>query len=365
MTLRAIVRRSFVLCLSALLGCTASQAPQEEAAAQIQPSMSVTIMTFNVQNLFDNADDPGKDDKAYLPSAAKRSDAHIGACNAIEVRSWREECLYLDWSDEAVDFKLGQLAATIKQVGDGRGPDVIALQEVENVDILDRLRNEYLADSGYGSPILIEGTDRRGIDVAFLSRLPLASAARLHPIEFVEFPERGADTRGVLEATFELPDGSLLTGYSVHFPAPYHPTAMRVDAYNHLTRLLRALPEDRHAFAAGDFNTTGSEDAEQGMLDRFVHPRWTVAHETGCGGCKGTSYYGRDDSWSFLDMILWAPPREGEAAWAIRQGSVRVANAYPAQLKSDGSPARFRLAERSGVSDHWPLVVTIELIGAP
>jgi len=365
MTSSPAIRRSFVLCLSVLLGCTPSQAPLEQAAAQIQPAMSVTIMAFNVQNLFDNADDPGKDDKAYLPSAAKQSDAHLGACNAIEVRSWREECLHLDWSDEAVDFKLGRLAETIKQVGDGEGPDIIALQEVENVDILDRLRNEYLANSGYGSPILIEGTDRRGIDVAFLSRLPLASPARLHPIEFVEFAERGADTRGVLEATFELPDGSLLTGYSVHFPAPFHPTAMRVDAYNHLTRLLGELPEDRQAFAAGDFNTTSSEDAAKGMLDRFVHRHWTVAHETGCDGCKGTSYYGRDDSWSFLDMILWAPPRTSSATWRIRPGSVHIANAYAAQVTDADTPARFRLKERSGVSDHWPLVVTIEPVGAP
>ena len=29
-------------------------------------SYSVTIMTFNVENLFDNEDDPGKNDETYL-----------------------------------------------------------------------------------------------------------------------------------------------------------------------------------------------------------------------------------------------------------------------------------------------------------
>ena len=89
------------------------------------------------------------------------------------VESWRDECLYLDWSDAALDFKLGVLAATIRQVNDGRGADIIALQEVENVAVLERLRSEYLGDLGYLPAILVEGTDTRGIDVAFLSKLPL------------------------------------------------------------------------------------------------------------------------------------------------------------------------------------------------
>ena len=36
---------------------------------------------------------------------------------------------------------------------------------------------------------------------------------------------------------FELPDGSVLTGFSVHFPAPFHPTEMREVAYRRLNEL--------------------------------------------------------------------------------------------------------------------------------
>jgi endonuclease/exonuclease/phosphatase family metal-dependent hydrolase len=218
----------------------------------------VTIMSFNVQNLFDNVDDPGKDDKAYLPLAAKQNDAHIAACNEIEVESWRNECLTLDWSDEALEFKLGVVAETIRQVNDGQGADIIALQEVENINVLERLRTEYLEDLGYLPAILVEGTDTRGIDVAFLSRLPLAAEPELHPLLFPEFPDRQGDTRGVLQADFTMPDGSVLTGFSVHFPAPFHPTEMRVAAFEHLRRLRAALPDDHHVFAAGDFNTTST-----------------------------------------------------------------------------------------------------------
>jgi len=332
--------------------------PTEAADSRIS---GVTVMSFNVQNLFDNVNDPGKDDKAYLPLAAKQNDAHIAACNEIPVESWREECLYLDWSDAALDFKLGVLADTIRQVNDGRGADIIALQEVENVAVLERLRSEYLGDLGFLPAILVEGTDTRGIDVAFLSKLPLLGEARLHPLELPDFPDRQGDTRGVLQADFAMPDGSVLTGFSVHFPAPFHPTAMRESAYEHLNQLRNALPDHHQVFAAGDFNTTSSEDEREQMLDRYARPHWTLAHDVGCDDCKGTHYYGRDDTWSFLDMILFSPARGVNATARIRADSVAIANKYPSQVSEKGTPERFRSATQTGVSDHWPMTATIEL----
>jgi len=323
------------------------------------PPESVSIMTINFQNLFDNVDDPEKDDKAYLPIEAKQSKAHIAACNEIPVESWRDECLNLDWSDAAVEHKLSILADTIKQVDDGRGADIIAVQEVENVSVLERLRNEYLADSGYRPAILIEGTDARGIDSAFLSRLPLAEPPILHPLVLDEFPERAGDTRGVLEATFELPDGSLLTGFAVHFPAPYHPTEMRVLAYEHLTALRDKLPPERNVFAAGDFNTTSTEDEQKKLLARYVRPFWKVSNDA-CMECPGTYYYARDNNWSFLDMILFSQASSEKTTWRIRADSVQLANRNPAQVTENNTPERYNSAARTGVSDHWPIVLTLE-----
>ena len=320
-----------------------------------------TIMSLNAQNLFDNVDDPGKDDKAYLPYAAKQNAAHVDACNEIEVESWRNECLYLDWSDAAVDVKLRALAEVIRQLDDGRGADIIAFQEVENLRILERLRQEHLGDLGYQPAILVEGDDARGIDVAFLSRYPLAGDPVLHAFDVPEFPDRAADTRGVLQADFVLPDGSVLTGFAVHFPAPYHPTAMRVAAYEHLNALRDALPADHHVFAAGDFNTTSTEDEREGMLDRFARPGWTVAQDLGCGDCRGTYYYARDDNWSFLDTILFSPARGAKTTGRIRADSVVIANEINAQVTPSGTPRRHDSKTGTGVSDHWPIVATIEL----
>jgi len=329
--------------------------PAKDTASE--PAEAITIMAFNVQNLFDNTDDPGKDDKAYLPIGAKQSAAHIDECNTIPVESWRDECLYLDWSDAAIDHKLSVLAATIKQVGDGSGADIIALQEIENVSILERLRTEYLADSGYEPAILIEGQDIRGVDTAFLSKLPLFGPTVMHPLVLDEYPDRVGDTRGLLEATFELPDGSLLTGFSVHFPAPFHPTELRVLAYEHLNDVRGRIPTDRNVFAAGDFNTTSTEDTEQGMLERFVRPYWTVSNDK-CENCRGTAYYSHNQTWSFLDMILLSTSDDADKAWQL--AAVELGNRIPDQVTAEGTPNRYRSAEKTGVSDHWPAVVTLK-----
>lgn len=322
---------------------------------------TLTIMTFNVENLFDTRADPGKNDATYLPLEQKQSAGHIAACQLIEVQRWREQCLYWDWNDSVLDKKMRGLAAAILQVNAGRGPDIVVLQEVENLRVLEQLRLQYLQPAGYQPAVLLEGNDLRGIDVAFLSRLPLSGEPRLYDIHFEGFPEeRIADTRGILEATFVMPDGGLITGYAVHFPAPYHPHEMREQAYQRLNELRAALPADRYAFAAGDFNTTAAEMAGHDMLPRFVHPQWIAVHEQGCAGdCRGTHYYAPNDSWSFLDMIIWSAPRQGKVRWRPVRGSARLVNNTQQQVTAEGTPARFEMPGATGVSDHWPLAVTI------
>ena len=273
---------------------------------------------------------------------------------------WREECLELDWTEDAVDFKLRQLAATILQVNDGRGPDVVALQEVENIGILNRLADDYLQPAGYETVVLLEGRDIRGIDVGFLSRLPLVGKPVLHDFDASDFPDRADDTRGILEATFELPDGQRLTGFSAHFPAPYHPIELREIAYDHLNALRADVPPDHSVFAAGDFNTPAREMKDTTIMDDRVRPFWTVAHEVDCEGCIGTNYWSTGKSWSFLDMVLYSPAKQAGVAWQLKKGGVFIADEYGEQLKRDGTVRRFDLERRRGVSDHLPLVMTLE-----
>ena len=82
-----------------------------------------SVMTLNAQNLFDIKDDPKKDDKAYLPIELKQSERHINSCQNIRVKSWKNECLYLDWDEDTKNAKLKNLANEIIKY-DEVGPDL-------------------------------------------------------------------------------------------------------------------------------------------------------------------------------------------------------------------------------------------------
>ena len=96
-----------------------------------------SAMTLNVDNLFDTLDDKNKDDKAYLPIEAKTSKNHIKSCNNIKVKSWKNECLFLDWDIETKNVKLKNLATSIISY-DKSGADIVALQEMKNIKILNQ-----------------------------------------------------------------------------------------------------------------------------------------------------------------------------------------------------------------------------------
>ena len=130
--------------------------------AETQETQSVSIMTFNVENLFDTVHDEGKNDQTYLPLDQKQGQAHINRCSYISVKRWRDQCLFWDWSEAVLEQKLKVIGASIKQVNNGQGPDIIAFQEIENLSILERLRTEQLGDLGYLPAVFTRGQRCKG-----------------------------------------------------------------------------------------------------------------------------------------------------------------------------------------------------------
>ncbi len=61
-------------------------------------------------------------------------------------------------------------------------------------------------------------------------------------------------------------------------------------------------------------------------------------------------------------MILLASSRGEKTTARIRAESVQIANRNPAQVSRFGTPERYRSADRIGVSDHWPMTATVELV---
>ena len=314
-----------------------------------QSDSSFSVMTLNVNNLFDELDDPKKDDKAYLPIELKQTNKHINSCNRVPVNSWKNECLYLDWDTETKDAKLKNLARDIL-LYDETGPDILALQEVENINILEQLYR-LLEPYGYIDLELLESKDYRGIDTAIISKFEIIDST-LHYIKFSgEFEDK--DTRPILDSTILINDKKIKV-YNVHFPAGYHDVSMRIDSLNKLKKLLQT--HKMPTVALGDFNVNTEEDSEL-FIYKDQEDLWDVAHLIGCADCKGTYYYNYGKSWSFLDTIFVSKQRNISYDTDSIRLHITEHNAY----KDSGKPIRFNAKSKTGVSDHLPMVARIKI----
>ena len=111
------------------------------------------IMFYNVENLFDTADDPSTADDEFTPRGKKH------------------------WTKAKYTDKLLKIAEVIDSVGDKELPCIIGLAEVENRWVLEDLTQKTaLADGNYGI-VHQDSPDRRGIDVALLYRKKPISCA--------------------------------------------------------------------------------------------------------------------------------------------------------------------------------------------
>ncbi len=122
--------RSWMIALLCTLTLAATSLAQEAG--------KLTLMAYNVENMFDVFDDPYSTDETMPPKPRA----------AIE-----------------------RLATTIRQAN----PDVIGIVEVENEGVLRAMTNEMLADLGYMHISVLPTNSDRGINVGVISRVPIVS----------------------------------------------------------------------------------------------------------------------------------------------------------------------------------------------
>ncbi len=324
----------------------------------------ISVMTFNVENLFDDRHEPGKNDYGFLPMSYKKKYGLDDFCREKhEERMIRsiKKCRTVDWNSRTVSAKMRRVAGTVLSYNRGRGPDILVLQEVENFSVLDELRTKYLAPGRYLSAVLIEGEDFRGIDVAMLSRLPVSGGPVLHPMPYSDTKK----TRGILQAQFRLPGGSTVTVFGFHFPSQASSVTYRLKAFRFLNSLRGKLPGDEIVIAAGDCNVTETENTENRIFNGLIGNRWLVSRALTDPDQNGTVYSSWKKSWAFFDVILFSRnlgvDARKPAPWMLVPGSIRVWDSNPGHRTGNGRPKRFNPYSHAGVSDHWPVVARITL----
>lgn len=310
-----------------------------EKALKIDPIHRVSVLTFNVENLFDTNQNPLKNDFTFLPLHLKRSKKHLKHCLKIKVKKWRQECLFLDWSNQELNSKLFQIAKTIKSVNQGRGADVVFLQEIENLEVLKRLNDQHLTKLNYKA-IFIEGQDPRGINTALLTRLKIHQNAKL-----LKIPNRGSrKTREILQTTLVLPDGRHLQTLGVHLPSAMAAPYIREEILDFIN-LWKTKNSGEMTLLAGDFNIHAKEEKKHSPLKRHMFSQWQMAHLIGCFYCSGTYGKGTKNR-SFLDLVLLS---KSPGTWRIWPASMKTIpneasdhDAFYVELAPN--PIKFRLS---------------------
>ncbi len=311
-------------------------------------SNEYSVMTFNVENLFDTKDDLKKNDKAFLPIEQKQSKKHKESCLKIRVNSWKNECLYLDWNIETKDAKLKNLVDYILLFENGA--DIIALQEVENNNILNQLY-KLLEPYGYIDFVLLEGKDYRGIDNAIISKFKIHDS-KLHYINF-SGDNSNKDSRPILDVTINV-NNKKIKIYNVHFPSGFYDVSMRIDSLNQLRKLLKS--HNYPSIALGDFNINTKEDKKLKIYES-EQSDWIVANLEGCQKCRGTYYYNYGNTWEYLDNIFISKKRDISFIQDTINTHITNINSY----QDTGRPKSFNPKNKEGVSDHFAMVAKFQI----
>ena len=324
----------------------------------------VSVMTYNVQNLFDTKHDEGENDCEFLPLKTKVSMKHemVKNCSSVKSDFYKSQCFYLDWNQKVLDKKIQQLSKVIKIANKGQSPDILVLQEVENMDVLIELANKGLVGENYKYAILIEGQNKRGIDVAMLSKFPVLYEPKLHTIS------QESKTTGILEATFYI-DGQLLTIFGNHWPSQNSPSCEREKAAKALYKAVennRERYKDGLVIAVGDFNTIPA-DQPHGINMHITNKQnkyWF--HEV---NIEGT--YNYKGKWNRLDRIFLLEGTFSESCKTHKKFCIAVnwsdfkvikEDFMLKNIKSVKVPYRFNPETKQGFSDHLPVIATFDFI---
>jgi endonuclease/exonuclease/phosphatase family metal-dependent hydrolase len=333
----------------------------------------LSIATWNLQALFDGQDD-GVEYEEY--SAAN------------------------GWNNEKYLARLNSFSKAIAGI-EKKGPDIIALIEVENGAVLDRLGGEYLKDSGYRYSYFA-GLPGYSLGLGLLSRYPVTEA-RSHssniggeilprPVAEVWLEAEGepvvifichwksklggdANTeslrrdaaRVILRRTAAIkhqkPDvpilvlGDLNENYDEFVRQdgelrcalmPDAPEAAKLTGYGR-----ESEGEDgENPRPAQDFLVLSTEKPPQSAffagVDGIFYTPWDTELE------KGSYFYG--GNWESIDHFLLSEAFFDSTGWEFKNAAVVDAEPF---VNSKGEPNQYNTRTGSGLSDHLPLLLTL------
>lgn len=329
-----------------------------------------SVMTYNLENLFDTKHDVGKKDWTYLPLEEKRTNPQVLVyCNGLKNEHYKKSCLNLNWDQNILNQKMFNLSQVLKSYNNGQSADILIFQEVENKLVLKELFKKHFKKTGHNYFTLIEGPDSRGIDVAVVSRFPILKSTS-HELSLKPYSTRS--TRPILEVELMVRNKHV-TVFANHWPSQGNKDETRMIAAETLKKLaLKSKSEV--VIAAGDFNTV-SDDLLNGLTTHIL-PHFEDVEVKGRHfnpqNPEGTHWY--KGEWESLDKIYVLKNsltkghvRVNYAAFEIIYNDFMLKDLYwtdydtGEQHFSMNVPYRFDSKTGNGYSDHLPVAVEFDL----
>ncbi len=310
-----------------------------------------TVVFYNVENLFDTIDDPGKNDSEFTPQHEK------------------------NWNSTRYIKKLEDLSRVLSSIDTVSLPVLVGLAEIENNLVLnDLIRTPLLEKANYRF-VWEEGPDERGIDCALLYRpdyFRIDTIAFL-PVTIDSFPD--FNTRDILYTAGWL-ENDYLHIFVCHWPSRRSgeetSEGERIGTANVLRlavdRLIAADPEAR-VLIMGDMNDEPANRSLReslGALPNQTLPQSKTAlvnlmydeFELGKG-----SYSFRGD-WNMIDnLVVSVSLITNEKGFRTRLDDGHIFHQPFMEYKNDrGELSPNRTYGRSyygGISDHFPVYLQL------
>ena len=286
----------------------------------------LTIISYNVENLFDNQHDSLKNDSAFLPDGNYH------------------------WTYHKYQTKLDQIAQVIVNIAGWESAPLVGLCEVENArclrDLCYRLRRFHYRYVHY------ESADERGIDVALLYDSTKVQVLYSQPL-FVDL--NGDVTRDILYVCAMVNKKDTLHTFMCHLPSQLGGASasegkrfVAKSVIQHQVDSILSLQPHAYIVVMGDMNSNPQEDI-QGVNNMMMN--W-----------KGVGYgtHKHQGTWSFLDQFYVSSALRTQASarifspeWLLEQDEKYLGY----------RPKRTFIGFRyhAGYSDHLPIVLRLDM----
>ncbi len=310
------------------------------------------VMSYNVENLFDTINNPSKADDEFTPGSEKH------------------------WNTERYNKKIKDLSKVIRAIDKVNLPDIIALIEVENRNVIQDLADDkYLKKADYGI-VHEESPDARGIDLALMykkARFKYLDHKKI-AVNFDFEPE--TKTRDILYVKGKMSNNEILHIFVNHWSSRREGMEKTEPKRLHAAKLLKnevdnILAKDKNAkiIIVGDFNDEPQNKSLKTVLDAGnskINNDKRLYNLLYSRYLSGEGTYNYRGNWNMLDNIIVSSALlNGNKGYVVESDSANILSEkwmlyynkkydYSTPSRTYGGPNYY-----GGISDHLPVYIKL------